>query len=1017
MIKDSNQLIREFQNPHADYGPVVMWFWNDLITEDGITFQMEKFREQGITNFYIHPACGFSVEYLSDRFFALIQHVVREAKRLGMYYWIYDEYEYPSGSAGGTLCRDFPQYRQKEIRVEDHTVWPHDRITFARPGEFLGAQIVLEQDGRNVVTDVTDQCQVKKNGEYTEVSYWHQGASISCRVLFFFNEVNLSLLPSGMLRSHCECYPGYVDMMSYEAVGKFIELTHERYKQFIGDEFGKTVRGVFTDEPTTLRHFDGTIATGAWSDTFDEEFRKDHGYSMIPWLYLLWDISPKQQEEYKVIHDYRATIKRLYFTNFLDQYSKWCADNNLLFTGHFGGEEAIMAYVAQGDFLEGLTKFHMPGMDSIVSSQHIGEKQFNIAAKLPSTAAKINGSDRVLCETFSGSGWYMRFSDMKRIVNRLMLLGINWIQYMGAFYTIGGSAKNFPYGYAPSHGYQNPYFPYYHKLGEHIASFSALSANTKPDSSVMLFLPVEQANIDRWWLQKGKYSDGELFKSRDNACLLETVNALVAEGIGFDLFSENMTDNVTVHDGWVEAFGYRYDVAIFPTMKFTNAKTRALMEQMRAHNIKMIFLYELPQVETDSGEAFDIGCRMMPCNSALDLSCDGSSYLINPKASPLNFAIHRSALQAVIGTRHLNFVADEGVLLSKRSNADSEVWFLCNDNDFRSTAMFDALPGMRILDSTTRQEAAYTVENGRVSLTLEGYEMLAVIRSKDGGELPVTTAPEATARTSVKLAGPYDFTPADGNYLPLDYEMYDPSTGLWDPCRFLYFSDHMNLPAGAPYRIRSRVQIDHLPQSVTINAELTRVNRITVNGTELAAQTNIRRWSSNDHTSEIANLLHVGENVIEVEGIANTIPILDRPPYIYLAGDFGVDGSKHLVKPSHKLAAGNWEEAGYPNFCGVGIYKARFTAEEGFRKASVTLHTKDIARIFVNGTYAGQKLWIADETDITDLLQPGENEIEVQITAPRANMFSAEWYPHAPHYSMTRTENGILEPMEIHYDR
>ena len=61
-------LVQVFQNPHADYGPVVMWFWNDFITEDGITFQMEKFREQGITNFYIHPACGFAIEYLSDRF-------------------------------------------------------------------------------------------------------------------------------------------------------------------------------------------------------------------------------------------------------------------------------------------------------------------------------------------------------------------------------------------------------------------------------------------------------------------------------------------------------------------------------------------------------------------------------------------------------------------------------------------------------------------------------------------------------------------------------------------------------------------------------------------------------------------------------------------------------------------------------------------------------------------------------------------------------------------------------------
>ena len=103
MNKTCRNLIDAFKNPHTDYGPVVMWFWNDYITKDGITFQLEKFREENITEFFIHPAIGFAVEYLSDHYMELIQFVVQEAKRLGMHYWIYDEYEYPSGTAGGIL--------------------------------------------------------------------------------------------------------------------------------------------------------------------------------------------------------------------------------------------------------------------------------------------------------------------------------------------------------------------------------------------------------------------------------------------------------------------------------------------------------------------------------------------------------------------------------------------------------------------------------------------------------------------------------------------------------------------------------------------------------------------------------------------------------------------------------------------------------------------------------------------------------------------------------------------------
>ncbi len=1016
MNNESNNMIQLFRSPHSDYAPVVMWFWNDEITEDGITFQMEKFREQNITNLFVHPTMGCRVPYLSDRFMELIRFVVDECKRLGMYFWIYDEADWPSGTAGGILCRDYPQYRQKELRVEDRTLWPHDRVTILRPGKFVAAQLITEKNGKNFVKDVTDQCVVTRQGDYDEITYWHRGSSNTGRVLFFFNEVNRCIMPSAILRKDTDAAEGYVDILSHEAVGKFLELTHERYKQYVGDEFGKTVRGVFTDEPTTLRHFDHTTITGAWNDTFAEEFQKDHGYSIMPWLYLFWDIEPKTAEEHKAIHDYRETVKRLYFANFMGQYRNWCKENNLIFTGHFGGEEAFFHHVPQGDMLEALTLFHMPGMDTIGSSRTIHLNTFNLTPKMPSSAAKFIGSDRVLCETFSGSGWHMRFSEMKRIVNRLMLQGVNWIQFMGAFYSIGSSAKNFPYGYAPSHGYQNPFFPYYHKLGEHISSFSALSANTVPDSSVLLFMPIQQCNHERYWMQRQKCSERTLSLSLSNKYAIHIINAMVEEGIGFDLFPENFADSITVHEGYAEAFGYRYDTLIFPRMYYVNSKTKKLLAELQANHVRTLFLQTLPSLETDSGECFDSGYCMSACEGDAALYRDGAAWLFDPEEDA-DKNVYRAMLQTAIGTRHLSFCADEGVLITKRSNDTADVYFLCNDNDVRSAASFDALPGMRILSSDTREEAVYTVENGRVSLMLNGYEMLAILCDKQGGDLPVTTAPAAMARTTVTLEGPYDFTPADGNYLPLDYEMYDPELERWEPCRFTYFSDHLHLEPGSPYRIRSRVNMDHLPASVTLNAELTRVSRLAVNGTELQPQANVRRWSSADHTSEIAELLHMGENIIEIEGTTNDFPLLDRPPYVYLAGSFELDGENRMISPSGKLHAGDWAKAGYPRFCGVGIYKTRFTASEAYQRAFVTLHTKDIAQVYLNGIYAGQKLWVEEEVDITDFLQPGENELEVRITVTRANMFGAQCFPSEEHLSNTRTENGILQPMEIHYER
>jgi len=48
---------------------------------------------------------GFPADYLSEEMFEAIGWAVDEAKKHGMRFWIYDEYNWPSGAAGGYLIR------------------------------------------------------------------------------------------------------------------------------------------------------------------------------------------------------------------------------------------------------------------------------------------------------------------------------------------------------------------------------------------------------------------------------------------------------------------------------------------------------------------------------------------------------------------------------------------------------------------------------------------------------------------------------------------------------------------------------------------------------------------------------------------------------------------------------------------------------------------------------------------------------------------------------------------------
>ena len=41
----------------------------------------------------------------------------------------------------------------------------------------------------------------------------------------------------------------YVDSLNPEAIRYFLDVTHEEYKKAVGEEFGKTIPSIFTDEP------------------------------------------------------------------------------------------------------------------------------------------------------------------------------------------------------------------------------------------------------------------------------------------------------------------------------------------------------------------------------------------------------------------------------------------------------------------------------------------------------------------------------------------------------------------------------------------------------------------------------------------------------------------------------------------------------------------------------------------------------------------------------------------------
>ena len=86
-----------------------LWFWNKpKTTSDDIRQIMTACRDRcGYYGFGILP-CVEREQYLSEPYFALYGAALDTAEKLGLKMCLYDEYWFPSGTAGGQFPAKFP---------------------------------------------------------------------------------------------------------------------------------------------------------------------------------------------------------------------------------------------------------------------------------------------------------------------------------------------------------------------------------------------------------------------------------------------------------------------------------------------------------------------------------------------------------------------------------------------------------------------------------------------------------------------------------------------------------------------------------------------------------------------------------------------------------------------------------------------------------------------------------------------------------------------------------------------
>ncbi len=102
----------EVKNPIIPFGAMT-----GKPTKAQLKKHLDSFKSVGIDQFQIYARSGLELEYMGDEWLDLCGYVIEYAATNGMSIWIYDEYNWPSGSCKGQVVRQNDDFAAKKISV------------------------------------------------------------------------------------------------------------------------------------------------------------------------------------------------------------------------------------------------------------------------------------------------------------------------------------------------------------------------------------------------------------------------------------------------------------------------------------------------------------------------------------------------------------------------------------------------------------------------------------------------------------------------------------------------------------------------------------------------------------------------------------------------------------------------------------------------------------------------------------------------------------------------------------
>ena len=1025
--KNSEKLDKElFKNPTAEYRCTPFWAWNCELNEDDLLYEIDRMKEMGMGGFHMHCRAGMSTKYLSDEFMELIKACNEKAKKENMLAWLYDEDKWPSGFAGGYVTQNH-EYRQKYLFITPYYYNPSNIGDNETKSYDTGSSARVSSHSDYSVLVAKYDVELDENGKLASYRKLGDGETGNNVWYAYIEESKTSPWFN---------FQSYVDTLSKPAIEEFVKVTHDRYKEVLGNDFGGSVPAIFTDEPQVTHKKCLDFATQKtdvilpFTTDFPESYLATYGEDIMEKLpEVIWEL-PKGVSP--VRYHYHDHVTERFISAFCDTIGDWCRKNGIYATGHMMEEPSLRSQtVAIGEAMRAYRSLTLPGVDMLCDWREY------TTVKQAASAAHQYGYPGVMSELYGVTNWDFDFRGHKLQGDWQAALGVSVRVPHLYWVSMRGEAKR---DYPASIGHQSAWYPEYPFIEDHFARVNTLMTRGKADIRIGVIHPIES-----YWIHYGPNDQTLGLRNEMDKRFSEITEWLLFDTLDFDYICESTLPIQYKESDTSFTMGeMSYDAIVVPACETLRSTTLKALQSFAAKGGKVIFMGNAPTLV----DAVPSSAPAELAKTCVRIDWDKTALLAELEP-------YRTLKIQTYGGAAAN-----SLLYGMRAEGDDKHLFICHGKNcsrvttapregYKITVAGEYAPTLMDTETGAITPIGAIYENGNTVIKWDCYSQSSLLLTLTPGKAEASlsssvgravTIPAGDTLSNYK--GECEITLDEPNVLVVDMAKWRIDDGEWqDEDEMLRICNKakaaLGLSTGTCHGAQPWVFSAPEPTN-TVTTESVVWSDVDVDNCFLALESfeESEVWINGEplkmeccgYYVDFAikkvciGTLKAGKTVITVK---RPFGVVSNVENMFILGDFGVNAvgdSTRIIAPVRKVRFGDLTRQGLAFYGGALTYK--MTVKGG---QDITVALGRFAAPAIIAYLDGKKLSnISLAPHAVDLvgLDEGEHTLELKVYLSRINTFGAHhncngdclwfgpsgWYPVPQHYvyEYLLRETGIL---------